>query len=196
MPSEGAMRLAKLISATLNAPLIAALTFTILVAASGSPSWPSLLLVSVLFAAVVPILILYAFKEKKIIPDMYASDRKTRTLPFLASVASYLVGYAVLFLMKAPPLITVLMLCYAVNTVVMTMITLVWKISIHASGVAGPSCAFGRAFGPVGYLFLLLVIPVGWARVTLKAHSPVQVIAGAALSFLLTYFELSIWLPA
>ncbi len=86
------------------------------------------------------------------------------------------------------------MLCYLVNTIVMTVITLVWKISIHATGVAGPAPAFGVVFGPVGYLFLLLLIPVGWARMTLKAHTLPQVVAGAVLAVTLTFLELSLYM--
>jgi membrane-associated phospholipid phosphatase len=195
MPLVGSMRSARLISAVLNAPLIAAITFTVLVAVDGSTSWPTLLFITVLYSAVVPIAILYFLARMKVIPDMYASDQGSRTLPFLAAVASYGAGFVLLLSVGAPPLISALMLCYMVNTTIMTLITLVWKISIHASGVAGPAAAFGFALGPVGYLFLLLIIPVGWARVTLGAHSPVQVAAGALIAVTLTFFELGICVP-
>ena len=142
-----------------------------------------------------PIAVLYLLAKMKFIPDIYASDRRSRTLPFLAAVAGYGVGSVLLVLTDAPPLISALMLCYAVNTAVMTLITLVWKISIHASGVAGPAVAFGSAFGLAGYLFLLLVIPVGWSRLALKAHSVSQVAAGALIAIVLTYYELGVYLP-
>ena len=38
--------------------------------------------------------------------------------------------------------------------------------------------------------FLLLIIPLAWARVELKAHDKKQVAAGAILSSLLTWFQM------
>jgi membrane-associated phospholipid phosphatase len=195
MSSSGSVKLAKIISAALNAPLVAAVTFAVLAATEDTPSWPTVLFISVLFAAVLPVAELYALAKKKFIPDVYASDRRSRTLPLSAAVVGYGVGFALLMTIDAPPLVSALMLCYLVNTVVMTFINLFWKISIHATGVAGPAAAFGSAFGPPGYLFLLTVIPVGWARVTLKAHSPFQVAGGALLAILLTSLELAVYVP-
>jgi len=39
-----------------------------------------------------------------------------------------------------------------------------------------------------------VVIPVGWARVELKAHTKMQVTAGAILSGLLTWVQMSFYL--
>ncbi len=38
--------------------------------------------------------------------------------------------------------------------------------------------------------FLLLIIPLAWARIELKAHDKKQVAAGAILSSLLTWFQM------
>lgn len=195
MPSGESASVARYISMTLNPPFIAAFTFAVLVAAEGSPNWDLVLLIAMLFAAVVPVASIYLLVRMGVIPDVDASERKTRVFPFIAAVASYTVGFSLLVAVGAPALISALMLCYLVNTIIVTFITLGWKISIHASGIAGPAAALGTAFGPVGFLFLLLVIPVGWARVTLKAHSILQVGAGAILAVLLTFLELRAYIP-
>jgi membrane-associated phospholipid phosphatase len=87
------------------------------------------------------------------------------------------------------------MLCYCGNTVIMMLISLKWKISIHASGIAGPLTALVFSLGVIAVTFLLLVVPVAWARLTLKAHTPMQVIVGALLTILITWVQLGIYSP-
>ena len=95
--------------------------------------------------------------------------------------------------MRAPTIIIALMLCYACNTVIMLLITLRWKISIHASGVAGPATALVYSMGVWAAAFFILLVPVGWARVQLKAHTPWQVFAGALVTAIATWLQLKIY---
>jgi membrane-associated phospholipid phosphatase len=74
------------------------------------------------------------------------------------------------------------------------LITFKWKISIHASGITSPFTALVYLLGGVMLPLLLVVIPVGWARVELKAHTKMQVTAGAILSGLLTWVQMSFYL--
>ncbi len=103
MPASRWLSLAKVISASLNAPLVAAYTFVILVGAEGREAGLSVLGVAVFFAALVPIAILFILAKKKMIPDLYASDRRSRVVPFLAAVGSYAVGFGLLLILDAPP---------------------------------------------------------------------------------------------
>jgi membrane-associated phospholipid phosphatase len=74
------------------------------------------------------------------------------------------------------------------------VITLKWKISIHASGITGPFTALVYLLGAVMLPLLLVVIPVAWARVELKAHTIMQVTVGAVLSCALTWVQMSFYL--
>ena len=85
------------------------------------------------------------------------------------------------------------MACYFVNGLVLMIITLKWKISIHASGITGPFTALIYQLGSTMLPLLLLVIPVAWARVELKAHTIRQVTAGAILSSMLTWIQMSFY---
>ncbi len=195
MTSRGLTRVARYISAVFNAPFAAAFTFGSLAIASGALDWPTVFSIALTFATAIPVASIYVLTWKGVIPDVYASERGSRTYPFLLAVISYAAGFSLLVFVGAPAIVSALMLCYMVNTVLVTLITLVWKISIHTSGIAGPAAALGTAFGPLGFLFLVLVIPVGWARVELKSHPLLQVGAGAALALLLTFVELQVYLP-
>lgn len=183
-------KLAIFISAALNAPLIGILTFIPLIL-SQQPEDPFVLIsLTTLFGAILPLSSTYYLVRKGIIPDLYASDRATRTEPFLWAMASYLTGVTALLYVNAPFVVTALMACYFVNAIVMLVITLYWKISIHAVGVSGPVTALVFELGAKMLIFFLLMLPVGWARVELKAHNKLQVAAGAILSSILTWLQM------
>ncbi len=183
-------KLAIFISAALNAPLIAILSFIPLIL-SQQPEDPLVLIgITTFFGAILPLSSTYYLVRKGIIPDLYASDRATRTEPFLWAMASYLTGVTALLYVNAPFVVTALMACYFVNAIVMLVITLYWKISIHAVGVSGPVTALVFELGAKMLIFFLLMLPVGWARVELKAHNKLQVAAGAILSSILTWFQM------
>jgi hypothetical protein len=183
-------RLARLISAALNAPLIALLTFIPLILSQRTPNPILLIVVTTFFGAVLPLSSTYYLVRKGIIPDIYASDRATRTEPFLWAMASYLMGVTALMYINAPFVVTALMACYFVNTIVMLIITMYWKISIHAVGVTGPATALVFQLGAIMLPFFLLMLPVAWARIELKAHNKLQVAAGAILSTFLTWLQM------
>jgi hypothetical protein len=183
-------RLASFISAALNAPLIALLSFIPLIISQRAPNPLQLIVITTFFGSVLPLSSTYYLVWKGIIPDIYASDRATRTEPFLWAMASYLMGVTALMYFNAPFVITALMACYFVNTIVMLIITMYWKISIHAVGVTGPVTALVFQLGARMLPFFLLMLPVAWARIELKAHNRLQIAAGAILSTFLTWMQM------
>ena len=183
-------KLATVISAALNAPLIAILTFIPLILSQQPPNAPTLLLVAIIFGALLPLSSTYYLVRRGIIPDIYASVRETRTEPFLWAMASYLLGVTVLLYLNAPLAVTALMACYFGNAIIMLIITLRWKISIHTVGVSGPITALVFQLGTKMIPLFFILFPVAWARVELEAHSKRQVAAGAILSGLLTWFQM------
>ncbi len=142
--------------------------------------------ISLLFVVILPTVITYYFSIKEGRRDGDIPDRTKRFVPMIIGTVSYAIGTAVLYLVDAPKIVTVLMLCYAIVTFVMTVITLYWKISIHAVGVIGPTMALSYAFWPWGLLFILLLPPIVWSRYVLKKHTPAQLAAGALVGFLIT----------
>lgn len=185
--------LALFISAAMNAPLIAMLTFIPMILTQNPPNPFQLIALTTLFGAILPLTSTYYLVRKGIIPDIYASDRETRTEPFLWALASYLLGVTSLLWVEAPFAVTALMACYFVNAIVMLLITLQWKISIHLVGVSGPITALVFELGAQMIPFFLLLFPVAWARVELKAHNKKQVAAGAILSSFLTWFQMILY---
>jgi len=58
----------------------------------------------------------------------------------------------------------------------------------------GPFAALLYLLGVVAAPLLLMIIPVAWARVELKAHTVMQVVAGAVLSGVLTWVQMSFYM--
>jgi hypothetical protein len=185
------LRLASIISAVLNAPFVAAYTFIAMSLLLPGGNWWYALPLAVFFATVVPVVSVYVLLSRKLLKDPYASDRRSRRLPLAIAVVSYALGTASLAAVGATPVATALMACYSSNTLLVLLISLRWKISVHTSGITGPATALIYSVGAPGYLFMLMVLPVAWARMVLGAHDRLQVVVGAALAIPLTYLQLA-----
>jgi membrane-associated phospholipid phosphatase len=188
------LKLASRLSAALNAPLITLVTFIPLIVLYGRDQAALLIAITSIFGCVLPLIMVLGLLKLDIIKDFYAYDKETRSIPFLWTTFFYLLGVISLILVSSPPAVTALMTCYFVNGIILMLITFKWKISIHASGIMSPFTALVYLLGGVMLPLLLVVIPVAWARVELKAHTKMQVTVGAILSCLLTWVQMSFYL--
>jgi len=188
--------LAHLISNTIHPIVLPIISFWILMQFGfGEPvtnRYVYLLVVTV-FCTLIPTIVVIVLKKMGKVNDYDISKRENRTLPFLIGVVGYFIGALTLYLLNAPPIIVGFMLCYAINTVFIFFITLVWKISVHVTSLGGPIAAMTYVFGLQSLWLLLLMLPLAWARVHLKAHTPMQTIAGGSLGFAATLLELVWW---
>ena len=187
-------RIATGVSAALNAPLITVVAFAMLIWHLDAPNSPLLIGIAAFFGCVLPIVTALAMLRLNIIDDIYAEERDSRYIPFLWTDLFYLAGIVALNLANAPPAVIALMSCYFVNGLVLLLITFKYKISIHASGVSGPVTALVYIIGLTMIPLFLFLIPVAWARVELDAHTKWQVTAGAVVTGLLTWLQMSLWL--
>lgn len=189
-------KLAKFISSATYSPILAIPAFLFInLFFLNFNDFIAITLTSIFFATVVPIAAVLIWSKRNIGVDIDLSKKEDRFYPLLIGIISYLIGTIVLYVFHAPAIVTILMLCYFLNTLVVLFINLFWKISIHSMGVAGPTTALIFAFGPVGSLLGLFIPLVMWSRVYLNKHDMSQVIMGAALGFILTTIETYLLLP-
>ncbi len=186
-------KLASGVSAVLNAPLITLITFIPLILVQETGQAFTLIAITTLFGSVLPLVMVWGLLRLRVIKDFYANERSTRTIPFLWSMVFYLLGVWALIAVNAPTVVTALMACYLVNGFVLLLITSKWKISIHASGITSPVTALVYLLGNWMLPLFLMVIPVAWARMELKAHDMKQIAAGAVLSTMLTWIQMSFY---
>ena len=186
---------AKFISMVAHPPVISIPTFIILnYFLAGPDQFIVPTIISIVFGALIPIstsLILI----KKMHTDLDITDRTKRTVPLIFAICSYLLGFLILLWYGAPDIVSVLMLIYGTNTMIILIINFYWKISIHAMGIAGPTAAFIFTFGPVGIIVGLIIPLVMWSRLKLKKHTLAQVIAGSLLGLLSTWIQLVYLVP-
>ncbi|GAB4309066.1 MAG: hypothetical protein Kow0069_07900 [Promethearchaeota archaeon] len=117
--------------------------------------------------------------------DVYVTDRRMRFWPMVNALGGYLVflafagrdlgwdSFPVVFLEAS-----------VVLTAVVVVLSPRWKVSIHAAGNAVPFCALAF-LSPWTLAFTIpLSLLVAWARWTMRAHTPAQLLAGNLLGFL------------
>ena len=141
--------------------------------------------ISLLFISILPMAIIL-FWAKKLNTDKDISNRSDRYVPLLVGVASYFIGFLVALALKIDWFLTILILCYAIDTFIVMLITTKWKVSIHTTGLSGPVAALIILLGPIGALFGLIYPVLIWSRVLLKKHTLAQAIVGGAQGFFLT----------
>ena len=187
-PKPLRIRFARLVSNIL-APVTISIPAVLLVAFYDAQSLASALFytsVTLFFLSFGPMLYIIIGVRLGKFSDVDVSRRKERIRPFLFGLASVLAGLVTLVLIKAPKNLQTLLIITAVSCIVMLVITLWWKISIHASSLAGTVTFLTALYGVIVLPAFLLVVLVSWSRVVLRRHTVAQVVAGALVSITLT----------
>lgn len=129
-----------------------------------------------------------------VISSLSMPIRKERSAPFVSTLFFFGLGYYLLRKGSLPvPLYGIYLGCCLVLLLII-LINLKWKISIHAAGIAG---VVGSTLGLFQihdfsniWLISILIAIAGLtlsSRLILSAHTPAQVYAGALLGFATTY---------
>jgi hypothetical protein len=120
-------------------------------------------------------------RRRSRVGDFWISARAERLMPAVFLLAAFLALLAALVPLDAPQDLILLTLSMGLASTAVAGITLLWKASAHCT-VAGHATVAGLLLlGPPGLVFLLVLPLVLWARVTLKAHTFSQTLAGAAV---------------
>ncbi len=152
------------------------------------------LLVLFLASTIVPVLLIYGLKKIGKVSDYNITFREQRFLPLLVMVGVNFLGYELMQQIEAPRIFTGILLFNAVNTVLILLITLQWKISVHLLTLASSIALLYLQFGAVAFWLLFLVPVLMWSRVYLKAHTFMQTLVGSLIGFLSMYAELKWWI--
>ncbi len=146
------------------------------------------------FVTVGPLVLLllavYAGRVRNLDLDL----RHERPWPMVIALAITVLGLIILWVLGAPRLLLILLIATLVGGVVALLITLRWKISIHAGGAAGAATVMALLYGAQALPLLVGVALIGWSRVVLGKHTWPQVVAGAAISIVITILVFGIGL--
>ena len=186
-------------------PLLIALVVAYFGAALPEVAWVTG--VSLVFFVLVPLGYVTWLLRQGRIASIMIRNRSRRTGPLLVGMGSSLMGLVVLYatLRTASSLVAWLLLIYTLNSGLILLVTLRWKISIHLSAMAGffsallfiehatwlGQAATSGVLPPALLYALTLLLPLlAWSRVRVGAHTWAQVTAGALLGLVLPYAEL------
>nr|WP_245189531.1 PA-phosphatase [Lunatimonas salinarum] len=160
-------------------------------ATPASAKWSMLLLV-VLTTFVVPLISMVGMRLTYSIDSFHLPDRKQRVIPFgLVTVFYGMTAAFFYFRLNVDQLIKHTLVLVTFCLVMLTVITLFWKISAHAtalSGVLAILCVMMMRYD-AGSLFypllagILAVGAVGSARLALNVHRPAEILGGFLLGF-------------
>ncbi|HEY3993437.1 MAG TPA: phosphatase PAP2 family protein [Ktedonobacteraceae bacterium] len=117
--------------------------------------------------------------------DVDVSKRSERVGPFIFGLLSVCLGWFVLVLVHGPtPLISTVIVT-AISGLITMIITLWWKISLHAGTLGAAATILTIFYGAAMLPAFALLILVSWSRVVLRRHTVAQVVAGSLLSIVL-----------
>ena len=188
------IHLARYISNALS-PLVVSLPFVFLVALYHAQNVLTALLyalVILFFLSFGPMIYILVGVRMGKFTDSDVSMRSQRVGPFLFGITSALIGLATLFFTHGPKNLQTLLLVTVVSGLVMMIVTLWWKISIHASSLAAAATLLTALYGSVVLPAFVLLLAVCWSRVVLRRHTLGQVVAGSLLSIALTLLIIGI----
>lgn len=170
-------------------PVVISLPFIILVALFHARNVPHSLryaALTFLFLTIGPMIYILVGVLSGQLTDADVSVRSQRFGPFLFSLSSAVLGLVVLILTHAPKNLQTVLIISSVSGVAMILITLYWKISMHASSFASAITMLTALYGSYVALMFLVLIALCWSRVVLRRHTTAQVIVGSLVSIVIT----------
>jgi membrane-associated phospholipid phosphatase len=186
--SSISLRLSRVLSNLLSPPIIA--LGAVFVIAFFSPigtgfllPWQSALLGSIfiVIGPIVPLSLMVA--RGKMTFDV--KNRRDRPLLYLAAIIVYVCGALVAWALLNH-VMAVLAIAYAAVTSAIAIVSLFWKVSAHAAGVAGPITGLIWIYGLLVLPFMILAGIVAWARWKLRLHTPLQLVGGVLIAIIVT----------
>jgi membrane-associated phospholipid phosphatase len=183
LPIPRRLRLARLVGEVLSPPVVLAV-LALVVAWHSSPTPAAAVLWGVVtagFASVLPYVVILRGVRRGRLSDRNLGLREERVRFGVIAMASILVGLALLALSDAPAELVALLASIAVGVACGWVVTLWWKISVHAAIAAGAATVLTLVFGPALLVAWPLVALIAWSRVAVGDHTTAQVLAGIAL---------------
>jgi membrane-associated phospholipid phosphatase len=176
-------RVAKVLTEVFAPPILVLTLLVVVGIHSTSSIGEGLLLgaVATFFAAGLPYAIMLVGIRQGRLSDRHLSLREQRPAMMIIGLMSVSVGLLVMAWLDAPRELFALVAAMVAGVGVALAISSFWKISIHAACAAGTIAILVIVFGWIMLVWVPVVAAVGWARVTLRDHTPLQVVAGSAV---------------
>jgi len=142
---------------------------------------------------ILPLIFLSVLRHFKLVKNLHVELREQRLLPYLFTAVCYGIAAYYLFYRHSPQWLVMFMVGSAVTVLVMALINLKWKISAHAAGIGGIIAliyeihVMGLSAFDLFWLLCITILLAGLlcsARLALKRHDILQLVAGIVVGFL------------
>lgn len=152
-----------------------------------------------LITAVIPTLAIFVLYKMKIVTDSGLNERKERLFPYLIAAVCYIGEALYLNSIHAPIWLIMFMAGAAVATLICAVVSLWWKISAHATSVAGlATLIFYLIYFQLNifdlnlllYAAILIAGLVDTTRLILDRHTPAQLLAGTINGVVCVYLAM------
>jgi hypothetical protein len=172
-PRRRRLRVARLVGELLSPPPILAVLALVVAWDSSTTAAMAILWggIAAVSASVLPYALILRGVRRGRLSDRNISLREQRIRFGGVAITSILVGLAVLVVFDAPAEMVALQASIAVGVACGWVITLWWKISVHAAIAAGAATVLVLVFGPALLAVWPLVAVIAWSRVQVGDHS-------------------------
>ncbi len=160
-------------------------TMVIAMLSQRSTLWQSLFwtLLSVCVVIVPMLFVIYAGVRSGRFSDASISVREQRSSLYTLAAFLLILLLVVLIFGKAPLILIACLISAILATVIGFAINRRFtKLSLHSIGMAGCAAVFLLVMPLLGIAMTIFVLLVGWARIRLKHHTPLQILIGWAVS--------------
>lgn len=176
-------------------PLIVVIpTMVIAIIQRGNTIWQSIfwtLLAVCVVNLPMAILIFYGVRSGRY-SDPSVSIREQRTSIYAVGGLFLVILLMILIIGKAPMILTACLVSAVLSTAIAYVINRSTKLSLHSAAMAGCTTVLLLSVPALGLGMAVFTPLVGWARIRLKHHTPVQILIGWMVPMLcvLTVFHL------
>jgi membrane-associated phospholipid phosphatase len=119
--------------------------------------------------------------------DASVSVREQRTSIYAVGGTCLVILLAVLIIGKAPAVIIACLISAVIATALGYWINRYTKLSLHSAAMAGCTAVLLWTAPMIGVIMAVFAPLVGWARIRLKHHTPVQILIGWMVSMICVF---------
>lgn len=181
--------MAEIISYVFHPLLVVVPTLVIAMVQLGSTVWEAIFW-TVLSVAIVnlpmALLLFWGVRSGKY-SDASVSIREQRTSIYAVGGTCLVILLAVLIIGKAPVVIIACLVSAVIATALGYWINRYTKLSLHSAAMAGCTAVLLWTAPLIGVVMAIFAPLVGWARIRLKHHTPVQILIGWMVSMICVF---------
>ena len=185
--------LAKYISYIFIPPVMNLLIFIVYsVKYETSPLYYYSISISFILGLLFPVLAILEFRRNGVLSNNDATIKEERTIPYLFAIGFSITGITISSLIGLDEKILMLWMIYLISSIIIININRFWKISAHTMGASIPLGALYYSNDILFIcIFVTMLIIVGTSRLYLKVHTFLQVLAGSAVGFAVSFVLLN-----